>query len=48
MNRVIGVVEVVLIPVDAVLRNLDDHFITLWPSTWSWASNGGGVDELNL
>jgi len=36
-----------VIVVNTVLRYLNNHFITLWPSSWSWASNSGGVQELN-
>lgn len=37
-----------LIPVNTILSNLDNHFVTLWPSSWSWASDGSGVDVFDL
>ena len=47
MDRVVRVLEVMIIVVNSILGNLNDHFITFWPSTWSWASHSGSVDELD-
>lgn len=36
-----------VIVVDSVLGNRDNHFVTLWPSTRSWASDGCVIKELD-
>jgi hypothetical protein len=36
-----------LIVINSILGQLNGHFVTFWPSTWSWAADGGGVNELD-
>jgi len=46
MDGVVGVLEVVIVVVDSIPGDLEDHAVSLRPSSGSWARDGGRVDEL--